>query len=62
MEKPTVKIIDEDGNVFNIIGLVSKGLKRAGLKEQAQEFTAKAFKCDSYEVVLALVQDYVEVT
>ena len=62
MERPTVRFINEDGNVFNVIGCVSGGLKKAGLRKEAQEFTAKAFKCGSYEAVLALVHEYVEVT
>lgn len=61
MEKPIVKLIGEDGNVFNIIGKVSKGLKRAGLKEQAEEFQTRAFKSGSYDEVLQLVMEYVEV-
>ena len=36
--KPTVKLVGEDGNVFNIIGRVSNALKKAGLLEQAKEF------------------------
>lgn len=29
-EKPTVKLIGEDGNAFSIMGHVKKALKRAG--------------------------------
>ena len=34
----TVKLVGEDGNVFNIIGKVSRELKRAGFKDEAKEF------------------------
>lgn len=61
MSKPSVKLIGADSNVFNIIGLVSKALKRAGLRDEAAEFTRKAFSAGSYDAVLALVMDYVEV-
>lgn len=61
VEKPICKLIGEDGNVFNIIGIVSKTLKRADQADQAKEFQAKAIKCRSYEEVLVLVQDYVDV-
>lgn len=57
--KPTVKLLGEDGNVFAIIGRVSRALKKAGLSEQAKAFTTKAFKCASYQEVLALVLDFV---
>jgi hypothetical protein len=49
------------GNVFVIIGKVSETLKKAGLYDQAAEFTQKAFKSKSYEAVLTLVEEYVEV-
>lgn len=59
--KPTVQLIGEDGNVFAIIGRVSKALKRAGQREKAKEFTDKAMKSGSYDEVLRLCMDYVEV-
>jgi len=61
MEKPECKLIGEDGNVFAIIGTVSRTLKRAGLKEEAKEFVDKAFAAHSYDEVLCLCMDYVEV-
>lgn len=61
MNKPTCELIGQDGNVFAIIGAVSKTLKRAGLKEQASEFTKRAFSSSSYDEVLRLVMEYVEV-
>ena len=60
MDKPECKLIGTDGNVFAIIGKVSKTLKRAGQQEQATEFTDKAMKCGSYDEVLQLLHDYVE--
>jgi len=56
-----VKLVGEDGNVFNIIGKVSRELKRAGFREEAKEFQERAFKCGSYDEVLQLVFEYVEV-
>ena len=61
MDKPTCKLLGEDGNVFNIIGRVSATLKRAGLKEKAEEFTSKAFNSESYDAVLRLAMEYTEV-
>lgn len=59
--KPVCKLIGEDGNVFNIIGKVSRTLKQSGLKEQAKEFASKAMQQESYDAVLRLVTEYVEV-
>ena len=60
MQKPTVKLIGQDGNVFNIIALVRKALRKAGQPEQAKEFTERAMKSHSYDEVLRLLHDYVE--
>jgi len=57
----TVKLVGEDGNVFNIIGKVSRELKKAGFKDEAKEFQERAFKSKSYDEVLQLVFEYVEV-
>jgi hypothetical protein len=59
--KPTVKLIGEDGNVFSIIGNVSKALKKAGLIDEAKEYTQKAFSAESYDAVLQLTMTYVNV-
>lgn len=59
--KPKCKLLEEDGNVFNLIGLVNRTLKKAGQPEKEKEFTEKAFQCHSYSEVLSLITDYVEV-
>ena len=59
--KPDCPLIGEDGNVFAIISNVSGTLKRAGRRDKAQEFTTRAFAAKSYDEVLAMLDDYVEV-
>ena len=59
--KPKCELIGKDGNVFAIIGTVQKVLKKATMPEQAKEFGAKALKLHSYDEVLQLVMEYVEV-
>ena len=61
MIKPTCKLIGTDGNVFSIIGKVSGCLKRAKMNTEAEEFTNQAFQCTSYDEVLRLCMNYVEV-
>jgi hypothetical protein len=60
-EKPKCKLVGEDGNVFAIIGRVSRALKTAGQRTKADEFTKKAFGSGSYDEVLRLAMEYVEV-
>ena len=61
MEKPKCQLVGIDGNVYNIIATVSNCLKRAGQKEQAKEFEERAFKAESYNAVLVLCLEYVDV-
>ena len=60
-EKPTCALIGTDGNAFAIIGKVSKTLKRAGMPEKAKEFKDRAMSASSYDEVLAMTFDYVDV-
>jgi hypothetical protein len=60
-KKPKCKLVGTDGNVFAIIGTVSLTLKRAGLNARAAEFRKKAWERSSYDQVLALCYEYVEV-
>lgn len=59
--KPKCQLIGIDGNVFNIIGTVSKTLKRAGLNNKAEEFSSRACDQESYDAVLRLCFEYVNV-
>ena len=56
-----VELIGQDGNVFNLIGIVSRKLKREGHRDLAQEFSSKAMNQASYDDVLNLIQDYVTI-
>jgi len=59
--KPKCKLTGTDGNVFSVIGKVSKCLREVGLKDEAEEFRNKALKSHSYDSVLALCFEYVDV-
>ncbi len=59
--KPACKLVGTEGNVFSVIGRVQKALKKAGQNERASEFVQKAFRAKSYDEVLALCFDYVDV-
>ena len=61
MEKPRCKLVGEDGNVFNVIGRVRRALLDAGQDERAREFVERAVRCGSYDEVLQLVLEYVDV-
>ena len=59
--KPKCKLIGEDGNIFNLLGIASKTLKEAGLKDKADEMAARVYDSKSYMEALAIISEYVEV-
>jgi len=59
--KPRVKLVGENGNVFNLMGICSRALKDAGQKEKATEMCKKITGCGSYDEALAIMMDYCEV-
>ena len=60
--KPTVKLIDTDGNAFVIIGRVRSALLKAGGdKEYVDQYLKEAMFGD-YDNLLCVTMDYVNVT
>jgi len=61
-KKPIVKLIGEDGNVFNLMGICSRALKKAGQGEEAKELVTKiTTTAKSYHEALAMMMDYCDV-
>jgi hypothetical protein len=60
-EKPECKLIGEDGNVFNLIGLASRCLKANGLSNRVSELQARVMSCGSYEQALEVIGEYVDI-
>ena len=59
--KPICVLSETDGNVFALAAQVRRALRKAGLKDQEQEFTTKLRACKDYTEALNLMMDYVEV-
>jgi hypothetical protein len=61
-EKPTVKLIDTNGNAFSIMGRVKNALLKAGAdKEYVKKYLGEAMNGD-YDNLLCVTMDYVHVT
>jgi hypothetical protein len=60
-EKPTVTLIGEDGNIFNLVGIASKALKKAGQPDKASEMATKVFNSGSYDEALNIIGQYCEI-
>ena len=59
-EKPKVELVGRDGNAFAILGRVQKALRRAGFRDEAEQFYEEASSGD-YDHLLATCHRYVDV-
>jgi hypothetical protein len=59
--KPKCKLVGKDGNIFNLMGIASKALKEAGLKEKADEMVQRIMSSKSYDEALGIIMEYVDV-
>lgn len=53
-------IIGADGNIFNVMGIASKTLKRSGMPEEAREMCSRVTSSGSYEKALGSIMEYVD--
>ena len=58
--KPECPIIGADGNIFSLVGIASRTLKRAGQHNAAAEMWERVQECNGYDAALAVLMDYVE--
>lgn len=56
-----VKLVGEDGNAYSLIGIVSDGLKSAGLGTEVETFCEEAMSGD-YDHLLATCLEWVTVS
>lgn len=61
-QKPDCPLIGEDGNIFNLIGIAARTLKRNGMAEEAKEMTARVQSSGNYYAALGIIGEYVNIT
>ena len=59
-KKPKCAIIGENGNIFNIMGIASKTLKRNDMAAESKEMCSRVTSSGSYEEALGVIMEYVE--
>jgi len=60
--KPVAKLTGADGNVFGLIGIAVKALRRAEMYDEAKEMTERISTCGSYNDALIIIGEYCEIT
>ena len=61
-KKPDCKLIGEDGNIFNLMGIASKILRQHGMAEEAVEMRDRIRASGSYDEALCIIGEYVNIT
>jgi len=61
LKKPKVKLVGQDGNVFNLMGICSRELKKVGQVEQSKEMCSRIMSCGSYSKSLSIMMEYCDV-
>ncbi len=59
-QRPQAALIGADGNIFNLLGIAQKALRKCGQREKAAEMSEKVFKSKSYDQALGILMEYVE--
>ena len=57
----TVELIGQDGNIFNLMGIVGRALKENGKGEFVEEFYADVKSASSYDMALVKIMSWVNV-
>ena len=59
--KPTIKIAEENGSIFNLLGIAYESLKNNDMNDQAKEMLDRVMKANSNYEVLNIISEYVEI-
>lgn len=60
--KPDCPLIGQDGNIFNLVGIASRTLKRNGMADEAAEMAGRVFSSKNYDDALSIIGEYVNIT
>jgi len=57
-----VQLTGQDGNIFNLLGIAGKALRRAGETDAEKQMCKEVFASQSYEEALNIIGRYVNVS
>lgn len=60
--KPVAKLVGENGNIFNLMGIANRVLRGAGKEEKGKEMCDRIrSQAKNYDEALLIIMEYVEV-
>lgn len=59
-KRPKCPMIGQNSNIFNIMGIASRTLKRNDMAEESREMCSRVTSSGSYEESLGIIMEYVE--
>lgn len=59
--KPKCALIGENGNIFNLMGIASRTLKRNNMQDEAKEMCDRITSAKSYDEALCIIAEYVDI-
>lgn len=59
-KKPDCPLLEADSNIFNIMGIASRTLKRNDMTEESKEMCSRVTSSGSYDEALGVIMEYVE--
>jgi hypothetical protein len=60
-KKPICKMVGQNGNVFNLMGLANRAMKNAGKEAEGKTMLARVMKSGSYGEALRIMGEYVDI-
>ena len=60
--KPDCALIGENANIFNLMGIANRTLKRNNMIDEAKEMCNRVTNSDSYGKALSIIEEYVNIT
>ncbi|SDX94359.1 hypothetical protein [Thermoactinomyces sp. DSM 45892] len=60
-DKPTVRLLGQDGNIYNLMVIARRALREANMDEQVVSMIEEVENSDSYNQALSIIGKYVEI-
>lgn len=59
-KKPHCSLVGENGNIYNLMGIASRALRRVGMDDEAEEMCERVKHSENYDKALGVILEYVD--